>query len=165
MDFSQITELLGVASSAVGLTGQATKTFSSIKNLLEKDKPDTEAASALLNDLARELTSANMLNVQLSDALRKLAQEVQRQNEFDRLKSRYQLVATPKQDFVFRLREDMADGETIHDICPVCLNRDKLISYLATTGGGDYKTCQADKNHVYQFRQTSLPRRDTNWLA
>lgn len=165
MDLTQINEVLGLASSAVGLTGKATSTVAAIKGLIEGDKPkDSGEAAKLLNTLASELIAANMLNVQLSAALKTLSQTLQRQDEFEREKARYELFQTDERDLVFKLKEDQANGQPIHFICPVCLNRDKLFSFIA--GEGDYKICQTDKSHVFQFRDTPIRqpgRLNTGW--
>ncbi|NDW43657.1 hypothetical protein [Ruegeria sp. PrR005] len=151
MDIGQIGEYIGLATSAVGLTGKASDTIVSIKALFEGGKtPDNEQVQRLLNTLAAELTSANMMNVQLSDALRALSQELQRQDDFEKEKARYELIETSQKDIVFRLREDAANGQPIHFICPVCLNRDKLISFVS---GGYYKTCQTDGKHGFRFEK------------
>ncbi|MBP2446379.1 hypothetical protein [Rhizobium leguminosarum] len=156
MDLTPINEVLGLASSAVGLTGKATSTIAAIKGLFEAGKtPDNSEASKLLNDLATELTMANMTNVQLSQALKTLSREMLRQDEFEREKARYALTQTREGDVVFKLKEDMANGQPVHFICPVCLNRDHLISFLQ--GNGDYRRCQTNNNHVFQFTDTPLP--------
>ncbi len=153
MDLTTINEVLGLASSAVGLTGKATSTISAIKGLFEGGKePDNNAATKLLNELATELTMANMTNVQLSQALKTLSRELLRQEEFEREKARYELYATPKGDMVYKLKVESAEGQPMHFICPVCLSREKLFSFIR--GDDDYKHCQAEGNHVFQFRET-----------
>lgn len=153
MDLTQVSEALGLASSAVGLTDKAASTVESIKRLLVSDKPvDAGEADRLLNSLARELTAANVMNVQLSESLRQISQELRRQDEFEREKVRYEMFETVEQDIVFRLSEDAANGEPIHFACPVCMNRDKIISYVS--GNGDFKTCQTDRNHVFRFKKS-----------
>lgn len=152
MDFEQINELLGLASSAVGFTGKATNTIAAIKELFENDKtPNNGAAAELLNTLATQLTAANMTNLDLSQALKVLSQELHRQDEFEREKARYALFQTGENDMVFQLRQDAANGQPIHFICPVCLNRDKLISFI--TGDQYEKFCQSDKSHRFSFAQ------------
>jgi hypothetical protein len=153
MDVTQIGEYIGLATSAVGLTGKATDTIGSIKALFEGGKtPDSEQVQRLLNTLATELTSANMMNVQISEALRNLSQEIQKHDEFEKEKARYELFQTNESDMVFRLKEDAANGQPVHFICPVCLNRDKLISFI--TGDQYFKRCQTDPSHGYEFQQS-----------
>ena len=152
MDIAEIGAVIGLATSAVGLTGKAAATADAIKGLLNSsDSPDADKTAQLLNTLAAELTSANMMNVQLSEALKALSQELQRQNDFEKEKARYELIETAQGDIVYRLREGKADGQPMHYICPVCLNRDKLISYIS---GDYYKTCQTDSNHGYNFEES-----------
>lgn len=158
MDLTTINEALGLASSAVGLTSKAASTISVIKGLFEGEKtPGNSETSKLLSSLVNELTMANMTNVQLSQALKVLSQELLRQDEFEREKARYALFQTGQGDIVYTLKEDMADGQPMHFICPVCLNRDKLISFIR--GEGDYKQCQSDKKHLYQFKNTPRKQR------
>lgn len=153
MDVAQIGEYIGLATNAAGLTGKAADTIGSIKALFEGGKtPDGEQVQRLLNTLATELTSANMMNVKISEALRNLSQELQKQDEFEKEKARYELFETMESDMVFRLKKDSANGQPIHFICPVCLNRDKLISFI--TGDQYYKRCQTDASHGYDFQQS-----------
>lgn len=160
MDFAQIGEAIGLATSAVGLTGKAASTAETIKGLLTSDNaPDTTETTRLLNNLASELIAANMMNVQLSEALKALSAEIQRHNEFERERERYELFQTGQNDMVFRLKEDASNGQPQHFVCPVCLNRDRLISYVV--GEGDFMTCQSNRDHTFRFKNTPLrqPRR------
>lgn len=167
MDLTIINEALGLASNAIGLTGKAASTIGAIKGLFDGEKtPDSGEASKLLNALASELTLANMTNVQLSDALKKLSQELLRQDEFEREKSRYELFETGQGDILLRLRASAANGQPSHYVCPVCLNRDKLISYV--TGQGDYKLCQTNNTHAFRFSETEYRRAmrsNNDWSA
>lgn len=148
---AEIGAVIGLATSAVGLTGKAAETVDSIKNLLTSDKaPDADKTVKLLNTLAAELTSANMMNVELSEALKALSQELHRQDEFEREKARYEMFETSQGDIVYRLKEDMADGQPIHYICPVCLNRDKIVSFIT---GSSHRLCQTDSSHGYSFQK------------
>ncbi|TPL55414.1 hypothetical protein FJ942_17055 [Mesorhizobium sp. B2-4-2] len=166
MDFSQIESVLGLASTALGATGKAVSTVEAVKKLLKGDKKpdDNNEAANLLNTLATELTAVNMMNVQLSEALRELSRELKRQDDFEKEKARYSLFETGERDMVFKLKEDVAHGQPIHFVCPVCLNRDKLFSYI--TGEDDYKICQTDKAHFFKFRDTPIRqpgRARTDW--
>jgi len=159
MDYSQIEGVLGLASTALTATGKAVSTAEAIKGLFSGDKPaDSAKANALLNTLAGELTAANMMNVELSSALKSLSQELKRQDEFDRERERYELFETPKGDIVYRLKEDMAEEQPIHFVCPVCMKRDRLISFVR--GQGDHRACQTNRDHLFHF--SSTPRRDSN---
>lgn len=151
MDFEAIGAVLGMAQTAVGLTGTAVKTADAAKQLFAKDKDKTsERASELLNDLARDLTAANVTNLQLSEALMDLSRQIRAEDAFEKQKARYELVATDEDDMVYRLREDCADGQPIHHVCPVCMNRDKLISFLRMSKNTAY--CQTDHLHTYAVK-------------
>ncbi|MFG6572543.1 hypothetical protein ACGYLO_13140 [Sulfitobacter sp. 1A13353] len=153
----QLGEMLGLASSAVGLTGKATETAEKIQSLLaKKDAVDSSELMGLLNTLATQLTSVNMTNVQLSEAVKGLSRELQRQDEFEKLKANYVLFETPEKDIVYRLKDEEVDQQPAHFVCPVCLGRDKLISYIV--GEDDFKRCQTDKNHTFRFRNTPVKR-------
>lgn len=155
MDLGLITNIVGLATTAVGATGQAASTAETIKKLFASEKKvDNGEAQALLNTLATQLTTANIMNVELSDAIRVLTGELRRQDEFEQEKARYELFQTGQNDIVLKLKEDAANGQPVHFICPVCLNRDKLVSFI--TGDGDYKRCQTDNKHIYKFND--LPR-------
>lgn len=166
MDLTPINEVLGLASSAVGLTGKAASTITAIKGLFEPGKmPDSAEASKLLNALASDLTAANVMNVQLSESLRTLSQQLQRQDEFENEKARYELFQTGQNDLVFKLKEEKANGQPIHFICPVCLNSGKEISFIS--GEGDFKRCQKDTNHIFRFKNTPIrqpTRASSGWV-
>ncbi|MEM8777068.1 MAG: hypothetical protein AAGF53_18715 [Pseudomonadota bacterium] len=155
MDITQLSQIVGLATSAMGLTDKATSTVASIKELFDGDKaPDSSEAAKLLNALAAELTSANMMNVQLSAMLKTLTEELQRQDEFAAEAARYELIQTGQNVMIYRLRDSEADVEPIHYVCPVCLKRDKLISYV--DGNGDFKICQTDREHQFRFHSTPV---------
>jgi hypothetical protein len=157
MDLSTINEVVGLATSAVGLTGKATSTVASIKGLIDGGKTaDSDETAKLINTLATELTSANIMNLQLSKALGNLSQELLRQDSFEKEKARYELFETGQKDIVFKLKDSAANGQPIHFVCPVCLNSDSLVSFIA--GEGDYKLCQTNRNHAFRFNNTP-PRR------
>ncbi len=158
MDLSVIGEVIGLAGGAASATGKAAETIKTISGMLNSDKkPDTDEAAKLLNVLAVELTAANLMNVEVSTALKALSQELQRQDEFEVEKGKYALFHTPQNDVVFKLIQDEITERQPHFICPVCLNRDKIFSYV--TGNGDFKNCQTDRNHIYRFGKTPLPQK------
>ncbi|MBB4570605.1 hypothetical protein [Rhizobium leucaenae] len=155
MDLTQVEGILGLASTALGATGKAVSTVEAIKNLMSSEKKlDNDKAATLLNTLAVELTAANMMNVNLSTGLKELSQQLKSQNEFEKDKARYELFQTGQNDLVYKLKEEMAEGQPMHFICPVCLNSDKQISFIS--GEGDYKRCQKDKKHMFRFKNTPL---------
>ncbi|TGP14619.1 MAG: hypothetical protein E5V91_19950 [Mesorhizobium sp.] len=172
MDLSTIESVLGLATTALGATGKAVSTVEAVKKLLKSEKriakgDNSEAngeVQTLLNTLATELTAANMMNVQLSEAIKTLIRELKSQDDFENEKSRYELFQTGQQDIVFRLKADQADSQPAHYACPVCLNRDKLISFI--TGQGDYRLCQTNSSHTFRFHDTPVRqpnRAHTDW--
>lgn len=157
MDFSSIESVLGLASTALGATGKAVSTVEAVKKLLTAEKkPDNGEAQALLNTLATELTAANMMNVQLSEAIKALSRELKQQDDFEKEKARYELFQTGQNDMVFKLKEGQSNGQPIHFICPVCLNSDRNISFIS--GEGDFKICQKNREHSFRFRSTQYTR-------
>ncbi|MDH0113382.1 hypothetical protein N7379_02740 [Rhizobium pusense] len=154
MDFSQIEGLMGLASTALGMTGKAAETAQTIKGLLSSGKtPDNTEAARLISDLATQLTAANMTNVQLSEALRTVVSELRSHDDHERQLARYELFQTELGEIVYKLRDDMAEGQPIHFICPVCLNRDKQFIFIR--GNGDIRACQAHpRDHLFAFRHT-----------
>lgn len=157
MDFSSIESVLGLASTVLGATGKAVSTIETVKKLLASEKkPDNSEALTLLNTLATELTAANMMNVQLSEALKALSRELKRQDDFENDKARYELFQTGQNDIVFKLKEDQANGQPAHFICPVCLNSDRQISFIS--GEGDFKVCQKNGEHTFRFKSTQFNR-------
>jgi hypothetical protein len=149
LDFTTIGAALGLVSTATGATSNAVALAEKIKNLVGSgDAKDSSEAVQLLGTLANELTSANIMNLELSKNLKALSQELQRHDEFEKEKARYELFETPQNDFVYRLRDELANGEPTHFICPVCLKRDKLVSFLV---GRYSRQCQTDHRHSYSF--------------
>lgn len=166
MDLTIVETVLGLASTAVGVTSKAASTADAIKNLfsLEKAAPDNGEAMKLVNALASELTTANVMNVQLSEALKQLSNELRKEDQFEKEKGRYELFTTSHGNLVYKLRAVAADGQPEHYICPACLAKDRLIVFIQ--GSGDYKTCQVNRDHLYQFGSTPVrqPRRDQSGL-
>lgn len=157
MDFSQVESVIGLASAAVGLTDKAASTASVIKKLFASGKDaDVGESEKLLSSLSSELTAANLMNVQLSGALKDLSAELRREDEFQKQKARYELFKTQEGDIVYRLRADMKNGQPDHFICPVCLNKDNLVIFI--TGEGDYKICQSHREHTFRFSNHPPPR-------
>lgn len=157
MDMMQIQSAIALVTSAIGITNQAASTADVIKKLFaSKDDSDDGETSKLLNTLAAELTAANVMNVQLSEALKTISRELARQQEFEKEKDRYELFETGQGDLLLKLKTSVANGQPSHYICPVCLNRDKLISYV--TGQGDYKLCQTNSAHTFRFSQAEYNR-------
>jgi hypothetical protein len=152
VDLTAITEVMGLAGTAAGATGKATETILKIKSLFEGGgEPERGQAEAMLNTLAAELTAANMMNVQISTALKQLSSDMRRHDEFEVEKARYELFETPSNDFVYKLIEGQDQGQPSHFICPVCLTRDRLISIVRPRRNPDYKICQTDDGHMYTF--------------
>ncbi|MFT2212358.1 hypothetical protein ACLJYM_10765 [Rhizobium giardinii] len=153
MDMSILENALALAGTALSVTDKAAGTAEAIKKLFSSDKsPDANEAMSLVNKLAGELTAANVMNVDMSSALKRLSQELKAQDEFEQEKARYQLVTTSHGDMVYKLREEMANGEPMHYVCPACLKKDRMIVFIQ--GEGDYKHCQVDQSHVYTFNRT-----------
>lgn len=162
MDMTGIQSAIALVTTAIGMTNQAASTADLIKRLFASDeRPDDGEASKLLNALASELTTANVMNMQLSEALKTLSRELQRQDEFEREKARYELFKTSAGDLVYRVREEMREGEPIHFVCPACLKKDRLISFIQ--GEDDYRTCQVDRAHNYTFSKTEWRRSDDGY--
>ena len=154
MDMTQVQSAIALVTTAIGMTNQAASTADVIKKLFSsKEESDDGEASKLLNTLAAELTTANVMNMQLSEALKTLSRELQRQDDFAREKARYELFQTGQRDMVFKLKATEANGQPEHFICPVCLNNDAAINFI--TGEGDYKVCQRDKQHMFRFASSS----------
>ncbi|MBD9453547.1 hypothetical protein IB244_18595 [Rhizobium sp. RHZ02] len=156
MDMTMLQTALGLATSAVGLTGKAAEVAGVVKGLVSSGKSeDANEAAKLLNVLAVELTSANVMNMQLSDALRRLSDELRKEDQFEQERARYVTHRTSQDDIVYKLRPEFAsENEPEHFICPACLNKDRLFIFI--TGQGDYKICQINHEHTYRFGNTPM---------
>jgi len=153
MNISRIQEMLGLASTAAGLGEKTTEAVSALRQLLSRarlrrDSPVVET----LNKIDVDLAAAAVVNAQLRTELRNLSDELLKAEEFEKEKSRYELVETSEGDYVFRIKSNMADEQPIHYICPVSLNRDKTISFI---GGRHRRLCQTDRKHVFNFGKTA----------
>ncbi|MBX5149572.1 hypothetical protein HJB78_00945 [Rhizobium lentis] len=146
-------EAIAFATSAVGLTGKAAEAANAVKGLLASGKPgDAGEAASAVNALLTELTSANMMNLQLSKSLRDLSVVLEREDQFAQQRARYKLTSTPYGDLVLQLRAEKAEeGEPMHYICPTCFNKDRVISILQ--GDRDYKSCQVNNVHGFTFNR------------
>lgn len=167
MEIGTIESVLGLASTALGATGKAVSTVEAVKKLFSSEKkPENSEAQTLLNTLAVELTAANMMNVQLSEALKGLSREMKLQDDFENEKARYELFQTEQRDIVFKLKDDAANGQPLHFVCPVCLNAERQISFIS--GEGDYKVCQKNRDHTFRFKSTQYTRVErghSDWMA
>src|SRR5262245_36219628 len=104
MDLTTITTALGLATSAISATGQAASTADASKKLFASDKKaENKEAQELLNTLATQLTSANVMNMQLSEVIKALSRELKLQDDFEHEKARYELFMTGQNDVVLRL--------------------------------------------------------------
>jgi hypothetical protein len=154
IDMTTIEAALGLASTAVGVTSKAASTAEAFKKLFSSEKaPDHGEAMRLVNALATELTTANVMNVQLSESLRAISNELRKEDQFEQEKARYELVTTPYGDLVYKLRQDKANGEPMHYICPTCLKKDRLITIIQ--GDTHYKACQNNSAHGFTFNLVS----------
>jgi len=157
MDLTSFQTLLGLASGAVGLTGQAAATVETVKKVFNgSGKADNPEAQQLLNSLATQLTSANMMNVQISTALTKISAEIQKNNQFSQRLARYKLRETGYGDLIYALREDHLKDEPAHFICPICIQKDQQFHFVTGHDTADYKLCQGCR-HPFQFRQIKSP--------
>jgi hypothetical protein len=155
-----IRSVLTLAGLAASSTGNAVSVVGQIKELLTKGGEQISAEQDdLLNALAGQLTSANMMNVQLSTLLKEIQRDWQREDIFERKRARYEMFTTPMNDVLFRLKADHADGEQDHFICPICLGRDQVFSFV--TGKGSYRNCQSCK-HAFSFDPPPTRRRSVN---
>lgn len=153
MNPRRIQEMLGLASAAAGFGDRTIQTVSALREFLSraKLKRDSQLIETL-KKLDADLSAASVVNARLSAELRDLNDEVSKAEEFEKEKARYELVETSEGDFVFRIKNSMADEQPVHYICPVCVNRDKTISFIA---GRHRKVCQTDRKHVFNFGKTA----------
>lgn len=152
MDITTLQTALGLAASAVGLTGQAAETTEKVKKFFSKTESDGGEAQHLLNALAGQLVSANMTNLQLSEALKSLSAQVLSEDAFNEEYKNYHRFVTELGSVVYKHNSEMGhDGNGLF-ICPECAFQ-KKISYLGPAGysKGD-KMCQGCGKQ-YQMRR------------
>src|SRR5690606_12059138 len=115
--------VLGLATSAVGLTGQATATVEAVKRAFPRKSDEASGeAQQLLNNLATQLTSANMMNLQLSSTLKDIVAQVEREQRFEKRLARYELIDNGYGELIYSLRvEHVYQPEPSHYICPICI--------------------------------------------
>lgn len=152
MDLAQIQELIGLAGSAVGLTGKAADSANAVKKLLDGKPGSADPKTVeLLNVLATSLTAANMTNVQLSSQLKALLAQIEHEAEFRSKLANYQLVETDYGDMLLQLRSDDNGSEPIHFICPICVENTQKFHFVTGPKNGTGKHCQ-NCNHYFPFR-------------
>jgi hypothetical protein len=115
-----------------------------------KDGGDNQPAQELLNKLATHLTAANITNVQLSAHLKALSDTLLAENAFEERKGRYKLVDTGNGEMIMVLRSEAANGDPVHYICPICLERDRRFHFVTGPADKDGKICQGCR-HFFRF--------------
>lgn len=104
----------------------------------QETAPDIAKVNGLIVELMQEVTDTKLANVDLKEqliALREQALQVaEKEREFDR----YELIETTTGSFVFRLKEDEAQGQPTHYICPGC--KEKGVRSILQ-GRRHYRTC------------------------
>lgn len=156
MDFTSFQTLLGLASGAVGLTGQAAATVETVKKVFNgSGKTGNPEAQQLLNSLATQLTSANMMNVQISTAITKITAEIQKNNQFSQRLARYKLRETGCGDLIYALLEDHLDDEPAHFICPICVEKEQQFHFVTGQKTEEYKRCQGCR-HRFRFSHQTV---------
>jgi hypothetical protein len=153
MNPNRLQEMLGLASAAAAFCDRTIHAVSALRELLNRAKPKRDPeVTETLKKLDADLLATAVVHARLSAKLTSLNEEISRNEEFEKERSRYELVETSEGDFVFRIKNNMADEQPIHYICPVCVNRDKTISFIA---GRNRKVCQTDRKHVFNFGKTA----------
>lgn len=159
MDVTQIQTLLGLASGAVGLTGQAAATVEAVKKAFAGGpKSDDGEAQQLLNSLATQLTSVNMMNVQLSMALKDISAAIEDEDRFEKRLARYKLIDGGMGEMIYTLRDDRIDGDPSHYICPICLEKERQFHFVTGGKGESGKHCQGCRHYFSFGKATYSPR-------
>ncbi len=149
MEQDKFQELLGLVSVASGTSEEVRKNVEAIKDIVsDRRLRDRRLLGTLVNQLLIEVSSLHSTNDQLQKKLADFGKHFAERDQFEREKARYEMVETEEGDFVFRIKNHMADEEPVHYICPVCLNQGKTISLLA---GRNRKHCQTNRKHVFNF--------------
>ena len=136
----RVTEFAGELGSA---TGKIAKGVETVKTFLQKSESgaDLEVKSAL-SQLALEVTTAQLANMELKLQLAALQNELTEANAFQSDLDRYELWEAPAGSVVYRLRESASQGQPLHYLCPACIER-KTKAILQ--GHADWKECPACK--------------------
>lgn len=161
MDIAQINAVLGLASGAAGLTTQAAQTVQAIKDLFARSKSDgKDEMTDLLNALVTELTSANLLNLRLSNALSEISESVAKDIYFEQKMKRYQLFTTNQGDIVYQLQDEFIKNDPPHYICPICIEKNKAFHFVVGSSNERGKRCQGC-GHYFIFRESNPIKRTT----
>lgn len=163
MDLTQIQTVLGLATTAVGLTGKATATIEAVRNTFSAKSDEANAeAQQLLSSLATELTSANMMNLQLSSMLNDVVAQMKKEHKFEKRLAKYELIESSYGDVIYSLKSENSDSEPHHYICPICIEKNEQFHFVTGSHASEGKHCQGC-NHYFQFKQTDrLPRRSSS---
>ncbi|MES2846011.1 MAG: hypothetical protein V4747_13360 [Pseudomonadota bacterium] len=158
-DLALIQTVLGLASTAVELTGQASKTVTSIKSIFKEESGGRNSeAQALLNRLLEDLASANLMNAKLSTTLKALVSELDNSRRFEERAARYRLFQTQEGAMLYELGPETAGNELHHYICPRCLENDQKFHIVSGSNGSEGKHCQ-NCNLYFPFRSRPNPSR------
>lgn len=149
IDADTLRTALDLVTKGSQATGSALKVIDQLKSLIGRPQVDTDKGlpkaevEQLVMSLMTQLQDARLANIDLKEQLvelREQALKAQRSNEeFDR----YELWRTAKDNLVYRLKSNEAQGSSLHFICPKC-REDGTKSILQ--GGKYYKTCPTCKN-------------------
>ncbi|MBG6178328.1 hypothetical protein IWQ55_006185 [Labrenzia sp. EL_208] len=150
-------------SETIGLTlrhtGSALDIARKVQDLVSKSKKAGDPKlERLVASLIKEITDAELANVELKKSLIELQNAALEAERVQDKLGRYELWQTPAGSSVYRLKADCADGEHTHYCCPVCF-QDAKISILQ--GGKTVKRCMVcEKNsRTYLFE----PKEPFDW--
>lgn len=138
MDPAMLQTALGLVAATTGATNGAVEVIQKIKNLVGSTRASPEL-DALVNDLSNKLTSANLMNLQLSESLRGLSGQIGKEAKFEEQKEKYELVETNMGDIVWEYRYYLDSSQPRHFACPVCMT-DGIVSYIS--GKSHFRMCQ-----------------------
>lgn len=104
--------------------------YSALRNAYEiarglKDINDRVALNAAVIDLQEKILSAQEAAANAKERLRELQETIVRFDKWDETAARYRLTDFGEGTFAYELREDAADGEPSHRLCPNCFESRK----------------------------------------
>ncbi|WP_121064673.1 hypothetical protein [Chachezhania antarctica] len=143
MDLEAITALIGVGKNAAGMTKTATEVAQSLRALLAKPNPDTEASNRLVSELLERLLALQSEQLSMQSAMLELREEQRRIERFQANANRYTLKRTEQGSLVRELKASDADGDPIHCVCAECYEK-QVISFLQLVGHNTFECGECD---------------------
>jgi hypothetical protein len=121
-NFESLNSAVSLAGDAGAATGKIANAITTMKGLFQKSQAGADAEIKLaLSDLTLQVANAQVTNADLKLKLAALQDELRQAKAFKSDLDRYELWETQTSRVVYRLKNEMQNGEPMHYLCPNCI--------------------------------------------